>query len=94
MKTITRKWTAKYQQFDSKTEQWVNVVKEMSKEYPVIEFHGEDLIDDAPEYYGEDMGRTYYQGDLEEYNDDIGYFYSDQDGGEGRFYSLVSGDFV
>lgn len=59
-----------------------------------VTFKGEQYEDNAPDME-EYRGRTYYRDDeIFEDNDDIGYYYCDQDGGEGPFWSLTQGGFV
>jgi len=55
-----------------------------------IYFHGELLENHAPEMLD---NRYYTDFTLEVSDDDIGYWYEDQNGGEGPFYSLVTGDY-
>jgi hypothetical protein len=59
-----------------------------------IYFHGEIVKDTAPETLDKKrgFGELYKESSLEVESDDIGYYYSDQDGGSGAFYSIVTDD--
>ena len=60
-----------------------------------IYFHGKLIMDNAPNSDSPGNKEIYKDSDLEVNNDDIGYYYSDQNGGEsGWFYSLVKDDFI
>lgn len=58
-----------------------------------IWYHDEMIEDSAPEC---DVlkGVSYYKDEFIIDNDDLGYWYVDQDGGQGPFYSLLTEDWV